>query len=546
MDSGQTILHYRVNEKIGRGGMGEVYKGEDLKLGRPVAIKLLPPEAMVDPHAKRRLLQEARAASALNHANIVTIYSIEEFENLNFIVMEYVEGETLKSMIQHGTLEVSRLLELGSQVADALFAAHSAGLIHRDIKPSNILVTPRGQAKILDFGLAKLVPITDHKLSDEDTLSKLTQSGIVMGTVAYMSPEQTRGEPLDLRSDIFSLGCVLYEAATGKLPFTGPSVLTVLHEIATADPVPPSTISDKLPQGLDNIIKRAMAKAQDQRYSSAAELGEALRSLRFANRYQILREIGRGGMGVVYLARDPLLEREVAIKVITPDLMSPEAEERFKREARVVAKMDHPAIVGVHDIGEHEGSLFFVMPFVQGVNLRALLNDQSLSLGEVIDIGNQVADALEYSHSLGVIHRDIKPENIMVVRKETPGGEVRVRITDFGLAMATAENRLTKTGSVVGTVTYLSPEQLASQSIDTRSDIYSLGIVLYECLVGKPPFSGEITSVLYRIAHDAPDSPRALGADIQEELEAIVMQCLEKDPDKRPQKAHEVSESLIR
>src|SRR3989304_10468293 len=239
MQTGQTILHYRILEKIGKGGMGEVYKAEDLKLGRQVAIKVLPADATQDKKAKRRLLQEARAASALNHPNIITIHSIEEAEGLDFIVMEYVEGETMESMIKRGPLEASQLLDLGSQAADALFAAHAAGLIHRDIKPSNILVTPRGQAKILDFGLAKIVQLADEKLSGQDTLSRLTRTGMIVGTIAYMSPEQTRGESLDFRTDIFSLGCVLYEAATGKVPFSGPSVLSVLHEIATADPPGP-------------------------------------------------------------------------------------------------------------------------------------------------------------------------------------------------------------------------------------------------------------------------------------------------------------------
>ncbi len=543
IQAGRTILHYRVLEKIGQGGMGEVYKAEDQKLGRQVALKLLPPDAAEDETAKRRLLQEARAASALNHPNIVTVYSIEETEGFAFIVMEYVEGQTLKSMIDHGGMDSKQLIQLGVQVADALAAAHAAGLIHRDIKPSNILVTPAGQAKILDFGLAKLTQISDQSLSSEQTMSRLTKTGMVIGTIAYMSPEQTRGEILDARTDIFSLGCVFYEAATGKVPFSGPSVLSILHEIATVDPPAPSTIISNVPQGLDLIISRCLTKDRERRYSSAAELANALRGLTFANRYQILRELGRGGMGVVHLAHDPLLERDVAIKVISPDLLSLDAVERFKREARVVAKMDHPAIVHIHDIGEHEGSLFFIMPFVQGTSLRVFLNEQSLSLGDVLDIGIQVAEALEYSHAQGVVHRDIKPENIMVSRQDSG---VRVRVTDFGLAMASTENRLTRTGSVVGTMCYLSPEQLSTKSVDARTDLYALGVVLYECLTGKPPFSGEVQSVLYRIAHESPDPPRMLGAEIQEEFENIVMQCLEKDPAKRPQHARDLAESLIK
>lgn len=265
---------------------------------------------------------------------------------------------------------------------------------------------------------------------------------------------------------------------------------------------------------------------------------------KLSNRYEILRELGRGGMGVVYLARDPMLGRDVAAKLMTPNLMSPEATERFKREARVVAQMDHPAIVGVYDIGDHEGSLFFVMPFVAGSSLRVFLMEGSLSLGDVIDIGIQVSDALEYSHSNGIVHRDIKPENIMVRRQES--GDLRVRVTDFGLAMASSEGRLTKTGALVGTLSYLSPEQVRAHDVDSRTDIYALGTLLYECLAGRPPFSGEVQSVLYRIAHEIPEGPRSLGADVQEDLEGIVMRCLEKDPASRPQRAREVVDALSR
>ncbi|MEX1246820.1 MAG: ABC transporter substrate-binding protein [Thermoanaerobaculia bacterium] len=266
---------------------------------------------------------------------------------------------------------------------------------------------------------------------------------------------------------------------------------------------------------------------------------------KLANRYEILGELGRGGMGVVYRARDPLLNREVAVKLISSSDLTPELEERFQREAQVVAQMDHPAIVPIHDLGRDQGSLFFVMPVVGGTTLLRLIRDQSLRLGEVVDIGIQAAEALDYSHSRGVVHRDIKPANIMVTREEGGSG-VRVRVMDFGLAHATTESRLTKTGTLVGTVAYLSPEQVASRAFDGRSDIYSLGVVLYECLVGDPPFTGEVQSILYRIVHEVPQAPRGLGAEIREELQDIVLRCLEKDPGKRPEKAGQVAEALKR
>ncbi len=256
-------------------------------------------------------------------------------------------------------------------------------------------------------------------------------------------------------------------------------------------------------------------------------------STKLANRYELLGELGRGGMGVVYRARDPKLNRDVAVKLIASMDLTPELEERFQREAQVVAQMDHPAIVTIHDVGRDEGSLFFVMPLVGGTNLLRLIRDQSLRLGEVVDIGIQVAEALDYSHARGVVHRDIKPANIMVTREEGGSG-VRVRVMDFGLARSTTESRLTKTGTLVGTVAYLSPEQVASRNFDGRSDIYSLGVVLYECLVGEPPFTGEVQSILYRIAHEVPQPPRDRGAEIREELQDILLRCLEKDPAKAP------------
>jgi ABC-type transport system substrate-binding protein len=265
---------------------------------------------------------------------------------------------------------------------------------------------------------------------------------------------------------------------------------------------------------------------------------------KLADRYEILAELGRGGMGVVYRSKDAVLNREVAVKLIPPGNITKDAEERFQREAQIVAQMDHPSIVPIYDLGRHEASLFFVMPVLANTNLRQLLREGSLRLGDVLDVGTQVADALDYSHARGIVHRDIKPENIMTSRDDT--GHVRARVMDFGLALATSEDRLTKTGTLVGTVVYFSPEQVTSRSFDGRSDVYALGTVLYECLAGEPPFAGEVQSVLYRIVHELPQSMRTLGADVSEELEAAVLQCLAKDPEKRPKRAGHLAEALRR
>jgi eukaryotic-like serine/threonine-protein kinase len=278
----QMLLHYRLVAKIGSGGMGEVYKAEDTKLGRTVAIKLLPVDTHRDQNARRRFFHEARSASSLNHPNIVTIHAIEEVEGRDFIVMEYVEGQTLKELIEHdGALPLARLLDVGIQAADALQAAHELNLIHRDIRPANILVTTRGHAKLLDFGLAKIVRTLANGVDYEaETLHNLTDDGTLLGTVSYMSPEQTQGVVLDARSDIFSLGCALYEAATRSLPFTGASMLAVMHAIAVAEPIPPGRLRPELPREFDLIIERALAKEKERRYASAAELAQALGNLR--------------------------------------------------------------------------------------------------------------------------------------------------------------------------------------------------------------------------------------------------------------------------
>jgi len=282
---GQTISHYRVVKKLGGGGMGIVYEAEDARLGRHVALKVLPDKLGSDAEALDRFQREARAASALNHPHICTIYDIGEHDGRPFIVMELMKGQTLKELIDKRPLDPGRVVEIAVQVTDALDAAHSAGILHRDIKPANIFVTDRGQAKLLDFGLAKLTPAgqpSDTADSERPTaavVGQLTHTGATMGTVAYMSPEQIRGESLDARSDIFSLGVVLYEMATGSEPFQGKTAGIIIDGILNKAPIPPRELAPGIPEVLERIINRALSKDRAQRYRSAKDLLTALRFL---------------------------------------------------------------------------------------------------------------------------------------------------------------------------------------------------------------------------------------------------------------------------
>ncbi|MBN1163078.1 MAG: serine/threonine protein kinase [Candidatus Krumholzibacteriota bacterium] len=592
---GKTVSHFRIIEALGEGGMGTVYKAQDLNLDRFVALKLLPPHLSAEEGLKKRFIREAKAASALEHPNICTIYEIGDLtDGQMFMAMAYYEGESLRQRMQKRIPEPEQTLEIITQVASGLSRAHEQGIVHRDIKPANVMITGDGQLKILDFGVAKLAGQT-----------VMTMAGSLLGTVAYMSPEQVNGEEVDARSDIFSLGVMLYEMLTGEHPFAADHEMAMMYRIVNEDPQPLEYYRTNLPSRIQDLIDRALQKDREKRLSSMKEFIAELQGIpgvqaRFpeaakvskpaesklasagdtVGNYRLRERIGIGGMGEVWSAeQEKPFHRKVALKILKPGMDTAEVVARFEAERQALALMDHPCIAQVYDAGSTAtGRPYIAMEYIKGISIDKYCDRHRLATGERLKLFMLLCEGVQHAHHKAVIHRDLKPSNVLITvvdDKPVP------KIIDFGVAKATAQplterTMFTHLGQLIGTPEYMSPEQaeLTGEDIDTRTDVYSLGVILYELLTGALPFDSKvlresgfegIRKMIREVEPPMPSTkvttlgegavplaerhhtdPARLSSQLKGDLDWIIMKALDKDRSRRYASAADLAADIQR
>lgn len=483
--------------------MGSVWRAEDLQLKAPAAVKLMVGSIVASEEARARFRREARAAAAIRSQHVVQViqYGIEG--DIPFIAMELLEGESLEERIRRvGRLAPAETVQILSQVCQGLSRAHEERIVHRDLKPGNIFLVREGSnviVKLVDFGIAKRL----GELGDSHGIR--TSTGAIMGTPFYMSPEQAAGEPVDHRTDIWSLGVVAFECLIGKRPFEGGDLDSLLKAICQ-DSLPIPSQWGQVPDRFDAWFARTVTRSTEERFGSASDAATELRrildppdehwlpthGLILGGRFRLVERLGGGSMGSVWRTDDLQLKAPAAVKLISESIgTSKDAESRFRREAQAAAAIRSQYVVGILGYGV-EGSIpFIAMELLDGESLEERLKRLGrLTPTETVQILSHVCQALARTHEAGIVHRDLKPANIFLVRE---GSEVIAKLIDFGIAKRVAEfgessGQQSQEGVVLGTPYYMSPEQAAGERVDHRSDIWSLGVIAFECLIGRRPF----------------------------------------------------------
>jgi len=603
----------RITAILGRGGMAEVFRAEDPLLGRPVAVKLIRPEHAGDPQIRARFLREGRILSAFQNDHVIHIHRVGEADGVPYIVMELLEGSSLDSWMirQRKPVTYTTTCKIARDVLRGLAAIHAKGIIHRDIKPSNLWIDRQSsKVRVLDLGMAR-------QSSGEESI---TQNG-TLGTPAYMSPEQSEGDELDSRSDLFSLGVVLYQLLAGCNPFQKENSLASITALATEEPTLLHFCRPDIPAELESLIHSLLSKDREKRPAdarlafnaiaavekkvrqgrregehSSGQLADSQKSpvpvaepltptgvlapersdtdsdllhsqetevfppqpkypfleaainpddLGSLDGHRVISLLGRGAMGYVFRGIDKNLGRAVAIKVIRPDAASePAARRRFLRESRLLASLKSEHVVTIYQAGETSLVPYLVMECLDGAPLDVWLKRQGKRVAPAvaIKVAKDTLRGLIAIHQSQMVHRDIKPANLWVEKDAS-----RIKVLDFGLTRGpTSEDRSTLSGGILGTPAYMAPEQAAGKVADARSDLFSLGIVVYEMLAGANPFAREsAVASMNAVAHDVLPSLSLVRKDLPSGLVRLVESLLAKMPAERPESASSALDAFL-